>query len=190
MVRLNARASFLKPARLESNSAAVGAGAAQNIPHDVVADARPRRMSLRRAVKAVKRSGSVDAGEAGDEQPPSPAGIGRGKGKEEMDERDEMEISEEEEEEEEEGEGDEDSGVGVTAKALSDLTAMPKEGEPLDDPKKPMCIPVGMRVILKHTPASGKPSGCKVKASALVGKTVRQRRRLFRVVVIICLKCR
>lgn len=171
VIRLNARASSLKPAHVPSKNAAVGTGAGQNIPSDAIVDARPVRTS-RRAVKAVTRSGSVDAGEVGKEQPAAVARIGRGKGKVEIDES-EMEIGEEEEEDEQEGQGDEDSRVGVATKAMLDVTALPKEGEPLDDPRKPMCIPVGTRVILAHRPAAGKPSGSKVKASALVGKTVR-----------------
>lgn len=177
VVRLNARASFLKPAPLPSTNAAVGAGAAQHIPRDAVVDAKPVRTSLRRAVKAEKRGGSVDEDEAGDEQL-AVARIGRIKGKAEVDEADGLEVGEEEEEDEEDRGGG-DSGVGVAANSMSDVTAMPKEGEPLDDPRKPMCIPVGTRVVLVHRPPAGKPNSSKVKASALVGKTVRQRMALF-----------
>lgn len=173
VVRLNARASFLKPAPLPSKNAAVGPGATQNIPLNAAVDAKPVRTSLRRAIKAEKRGGSVDEGEAGDEQLVA-ARTGRIKGKAEVDEADGLEVGEEEEEDEEQR-GRDSSGAGVAANSMSDVTAMPKEGEPLDDPRKPMCIPVGTRVILAHRPSGGKPSTPKFKPSALVGKTVRLR---------------
>lgn len=173
LIRLNARASFLKLAGLPSENAAAGSGVMRNVTHDTAVDAKPVRTSLRRAVKTVKRSDSIDATGAGDEQPATPTGIGRSKRKASVDERDEMEVGGEDEEGQDEGTGDMGSDA-VASKAMSDFTAMPKEGEPLDDPRKPMCIPVGTKVILAQRPAAGKPSYSKVKASVLVGKTVRQ----------------
>lgn len=103
----------LSTARVESTPA--GAGAAQRVSRKTVAATRPRRRSARGAIKATKQSVSVDAGEAGGEQPPlATARVVKreGKGNEEAEEDDmEVDVEGEEEEEEEEG-GEEDAADG------------------------------------------------------------------------------
>ncbi|CAM9149606.1 unnamed protein product, partial [Laminaria digitata] len=58
----------------------------------------------------------------------------------------------------------------VDADEPLDVAAMVEAGEPLDDPLKPLVVPVGTRVILIE-PTSSKPRGGSVSGADLVGKT-------------------
>lgn len=100
---------------------------------------------------------------------------GEGKEAEEEEEKEEEEDAEQAKKAEQEDEAEEgDLGVGVAAKSItSDPMAMPSEGEPLDDPRKPSLVPVGTRVILTKPLSAAAARLIKANSSDLVGKTVR-----------------